>query len=89
MIKKISSLSDRHMPVDQQAATPPRIEAEGQNARKPESQKTRTESLVGLNFKVRASFRREFRQFCAAHDLTLVDALAAAFDVLKEKDGKI
>jgi len=85
MAKKITSLHDRLMPVDEQAAIPPRIEREDQKDRKPERQKARTEALVGLNFKVPASFRREFRQFCAAKDLSLVDALAAAFDALKEK----
>jgi len=85
MAKAISSLSDRLMPVGEKAAIPPRIETEDQKGRKPERQKARTEALVGLNFKVPASFRREFRQFCAAKDLSLVEALAAAFDALKER----
>jgi hypothetical protein len=87
MAKKVSSLTDRLMNVDEQAETPPRIiETDGPRARKPEGQKARTESLVGLNFKVPASFRRDFRRFCAEKDLSLVDALAAAFDALKERE---
>jgi hypothetical protein len=87
MAKQIPRLSDRHMPVDQQALIPPRIEPESQKGSLPERQKARTEALVGLNFKVPASFRREFRKYCAAQDLSLVDALAAAFEALKEKDS--
>ena len=86
MVKKVASLSDRLMPVEEQAAIPPRIEAESQKAILPERQKVRTESLVGLNFKVSASFRREFRKYCAAQDLSLVAALMAAFAALKAKD---
>jgi len=86
MAKRITSLHDRLMPVEEQAAIPPRIEAEDQKGRKPERQKARTEALVGLNFKVPSGFRREFRQFCAAHDFSLVEALAAAFEALKEKE---
>jgi len=82
------------MPVDDEAAIPARTEAGGQSGRTPESQKSgKAEkqngggAMVGLNFKVRAGFRKEFRLFCAEHDLSLVDALAQAFELLKRSKG--
>ena len=60
MAKKPASLSDALMPVEEQAAIPPRVEkAELPKARIAENQNS-SEPFVGLNFKVRASFRREF-----------------------------
>ena len=83
MAKKAASLTDKLMPVDEQAAIPARvIVPESQNARKPEPA---AEPLVGLNFKVRTSFRREFKIWCATHDTALVDALAEAFELLRNK----
>ena len=87
MAKKVATLNERLMPVEEQAAIAPRIDTESQKGRKPESQKRGDDTLVGLNFKVSASFRREFRQYCAARDLSLVSALDAAFQALKERDG--
>ena len=96
MAKKPASLSATLMPVDEEAAIPPRMQveisrkaevgqsakAENQKTRKPESQKEGG-ATVGLNFKVKPAFRKDFRLFCAEHDLSLVEALAQAFEFLK------
>jgi hypothetical protein len=94
MVKKPTSLSAALMPVDEEAAIPPRTDAESQQAKKAENgqsakaegQKAGTEA-VGLNFKVQPGFRRDFRLFCAQNDLSLVEALAQAFELLKRSKG--
>jgi hypothetical protein len=104
MAKKPSSLSAALMPVDEEAAIPPRVQTEGDTIRQPEAPKASkpelphsgkpekqnaSETAVGLNFKVQPSFRKEFRLFCAEYDLSLVEALAQAFELLKRsKNGK-
>ena len=40
--------------------------------------------LVGLNFKVTAAFRRDFRIWCATHNLSLIDGLARAFAAVRD-----
>ena len=88
MAKKPASLSDALMPVEEQAAIPPRVEkAELPKATKAESQNG-SEPFVGLNFKVRAGFRREFKTWCAQNDMPLVEALAEAFALLKANRGQ-
>ena len=87
MAKKPASLSDALMPVDEQAAIPPRVmQPELPKATKTESQNG-SEPFVGLNFKVRAGFRREFKTWCAQNDRPLVEALAEAFQLLKTERG--
>lgn len=46
--------------------------------------KSESEALVSLNFKVPAAFRREYRLYSAAHDKNLVDILVESFALLKE-----
>ena len=88
MAKKPASLSDALMPVEEQAAIPPRVEkAELPKARIAENQNS-SEPFVGLNFKVRASFRREFKTWCAQNDMPLVEALAEAVGLLKANRGQ-
>lgn len=40
---------------------------------------------VDLNFKVSAEFKRDFKLYAAAHDMTQKDVLLAAFFALKER----
>jgi hypothetical protein len=42
------------------------------------------EGLEGLNFKVPASFRREFRVFAAQRDMSLVELLQASFETYRK-----
>lgn len=43
--------------------------------------------LVDLGFKVPAEYRKDFRLFCATHDLSQVDALKAAMADYMQKKG--
>jgi hypothetical protein len=43
-----------------------------------------TEDLVGLNFKVPASFRREFRTYASEHDMSMRELLEKAFEAYRE-----
>ena len=42
-------------------------------------------STIGLNFQVPTEFKREFKQFAAANDMSMVDTLKEAFELLKTK----
>lgn len=46
--------------------------------------KQKQEELKPLNFKVPASFKREYKQFALDHDLSLVDILKLSFSKYKE-----
>jgi hypothetical protein len=56
-----------------------------QQATKEAANTTKREAgaLVDLNFKVSAEFRREFKLWAAAHDLSQKAALEKAFQLLK------
>ena len=43
-----------------------------------------SEDFVGLNFKVEAEFRREFKTFAAEHDLKMNDLLKRSFRLFQE-----
>lgn len=58
------------------------------NTKEPVSKSTNTEknesgALVDLNFKVSAEFKREFKMWAAAHDISQKKTLELAFDSLK------
>lgn len=48
------------------------------------TQKRDSRAEVDLNFKVSAEFRREFKTWAAAHDMSQKAVLEAAFDLLKK-----
>ena len=51
-------------------------------------ERPRTEASVGneaLNFKVSATFKREFRRYAVDHDLRLNQVLVQAFEALKRE----
>lgn len=56
------------------------LKQSSQNTQKRESGRD-----VDLNFKVSAEFRRDFKIYAAAHDMTQKDVLLAAFFALKER----
>jgi hypothetical protein len=95
MPKKITSLSDRLMPVEEQAAIPPRLTRTNQyqpgiasiSQEMPGDAGKSKEKGVGLNFTVSPAFREEFRKFCHDRDLSLVRCLQRAFEALKEKES--
>ena len=58
---------------------PPEFEASTNLTRTP------NEDLRPLNFKVKASFKREFKTYATANDMSMVDTLKEAFDLLKTK----
>jgi hypothetical protein len=43
---------------------------------------------VPLNFKVTPAFRREFKTYAAAHDVSMSALIVQAFEALKEREGK-
>ena len=44
---------------------------------------SKSTTYVGLNFSVTPEFRKAFKTWCAMNDVTLVAALAEAFELLK------
>lgn len=57
------------------AAMPPKAEREGR------------EELVPLNFRVAASFRREFKTYAASHDMKLNRLLRECFEAYRQTKG--
>jgi hypothetical protein len=45
------------------------------------------EELTPLNFRIPASFRREFRTYAATHDLKLNELLRLCFDAYRKANG--
>lgn len=43
--------------------------------------------LAPLNFRVSATFRREFKTFAAQHDLKLNELLRRSFEAYRQKEG--
>jgi len=85
--KPVATLSAGLVAVKGQAAapaadttprTPPIAE---RSAPKPKA----TEALLPLNFRVGASFRREFKTYAAEHDLKLNELLKLSFQTYKQK----
>jgi hypothetical protein len=47
----------------------------------------RTEELVPLNFKLPASFRRDFKTYAATHDMKLNELLRRSFEGYRKQQG--
>ena len=62
-------------PIPVPTATQPEAEGEGR------------EDLVPLNFRVAASFRREFKIYAASHDMKLNRLLRECFEVYRRTKG--
>lgn len=45
------------------------------------------DGLAPLNFRVRASFRREFKTYSARHDLKLNELLRLSFEAYRRQNG--
>jgi hypothetical protein len=52
------------------------------------AEKGRGEALLPLNFRVGASFRREFKTYAAAHDLKLNELLRRCFAAYRQQNGE-
>ena len=61
---------------------PPLLEETPQNLEKPPPLATET-----LNFKVTAEFKREFKVYAAAHDITMIQLLEEGYRLYKQKHG--
>lgn len=51
------------------------------------TQKREAGAVVDLNFKVSPEFRREFKLWAAAHDMSQKETLERAFKLLKQQGG--
>lgn len=51
------------------------------------TQKREAAAMVDLNFKVSVEFRREFKLWAAAHDMSQKETLERAFRLLKQQGG--
>jgi hypothetical protein len=78
-------------PVPQPAAepvvTPPKT-AQGPGNRKaalPEPAEAKEANLAPLNFRISASFRREFKTYAATHDLKLNELLRLSFEAYRRQ----
>jgi hypothetical protein len=61
---------------------PPSIEQTTDNLEKPEPT-----SLKPLNFKVSASFHREFKSYAVQHGMSMLDLLREGFEAVKAQRG--
>jgi hypothetical protein len=61
-----------------------RAPARGKSAAPPH---TKEANLTPLNFRIPASFRREFRTYAATHDLKLNELLRLCFEAYRRKNG--
>ncbi len=43
------------------------------------------DELVPLNFKLPAGFKREFKQYATAHDITMAELLRRCFDFYRQQ----
>ena len=61
---------------------PPPLEETPRNLEKTSPLETET-----LNFKVTADFKREFKIYAAAHDLTMIELLKEGYRLYRERYG--
>lgn len=62
-------------------AAPPRTPAITERA----SPKPKSEALLPLNFRIGATFRREFKTYAAEHDLKLNELLKLSFEAYRKQ----
>lgn len=60
---------------------PPKEQETSRNLSKPTNQE-----LKPLNFKIPASFKKEFKQYAFDHDITMVELLIKSFEYYKSKE---
>lgn len=49
--------------------------------------KPSTSELIPMNFKVEAEFKKDVRTFAAIHEMSMVDVIKEAFELLKQSKG--
>lgn len=71
----LDDLVEDSAPVEESPATPKEITTDGPT------------NWEQVNIRVREGFKKEFRMWCMRHDRSMGDALAEAYEMLKEKHG--
>ncbi|NYZ17981.1 hypothetical protein HL658_36040 [Azospirillum sp. RWY-5-1] len=69
------------------AGVPPRAEADAPAAPAPAKATEKSDRTEPLNFRVSPEFRRRFRVYAAANDMSLSELLEKAFDALEKREG--
>lgn len=89
MTKKPAALSADLVAVKGSAAPAPDMPSRASSpGRRPVAAKPEEESgLAPLNFRVRASFRREFKTYAAQHDLKLNELLRLSFETYRRQNN--
>ncbi|MGA8758613.1 MAG: hypothetical protein WB611_20280 [Stellaceae bacterium] len=73
-------------PAAEPAVTPPRAaQRPGGKAAPPEPTEAKEANLAPLNFRISASFRREFKTYAATHDLKLNELLRLSFEAYRRQ----
>jgi hypothetical protein len=86
--KPVAALSAGLVAVKGQAAAPAGAEAAPPRTpaiAEPKAPKTKSEALLPLNFRIGASFRREFKTYAATHDLKLNELLKLSFEAYRKQ----
>jgi hypothetical protein len=74
------------MPPSASEPAPPNVAARS-SSRRVQELESKEANLEPLNFRISASFRREFRIYAAAHDLKLNELLRLCFEAYRREQG--
>lgn len=93
--KKTAELSAGLVAIKGAAVPPPDMHARAPLAAVPDTsapkpapaQAEREANLTPLNFRIPASFRREFKSYAARHDLKLNELLKLSFEAYRRQQG--
>ena len=83
----LAAVPSAPQPVAEPTVTPPRA-AQSLAPRKaapPEPTEAKEANLAPLNFRISASFRREFKTYAATHDLKLNELLRLSFEAYRRQ----
>ena len=93
MTKKPAALSADLVAMKGAAAPAPEMPGRATPAARPDAVapgadvKPEDKGLAPLNFRVQASFRREFKTYAARHDLKLNELLRLSFEIYRRQNG--
>jgi hypothetical protein len=85
MAKKPADLSADLVAI--KGAAMPVPDMPGRTGSRETAERPEGEGLAPLNFRVRASFRREFKTYAARHDLKLNELLRLSFEAYRRQNG--
>jgi hypothetical protein len=86
VVPALAAVPPAAVPAAPRRAVPPRVAAAKSPVREAAPEPEKEPNLTPLNFRIPASFRREFRTYAATHDLKLNELLRLCFEGYRKQN---